>query len=277
MVHVQLRKASNKMERMALIQSDNVIHSGAFSIDGVLLMNNNINIEIEVNSNSDILLNNIKDIKELNIIINPNSNVKLSFLTESEINDSKINIKVKNNSILTGYFADFSEKVLNLHCLIDLAEEGATCNFKVASLTAGNDRKLIDISLDHSTKKTYGKFDCFGICKDNGKITVSGTSHIYKGSVKSKTQQNCKIMVFDEASDATAKPILKIDENDLEASHAAVVGKINDEHLFYLTSRGLSEENAKELITLGYLKPILEGFAEDDIKDHISSLIERRM
>ena len=104
-----------------------------------------------------------------------------------------------------------------------------------------------------------------------------GTSHILKDSIKSKTQQNAKIMVFDEASNAIAKPILKIDENDIEASHAAVVGKINDEHLFYLTSRGISETEAKELITFGYLKPILLGFKEEQVKEHISSLIEGRM
>ena len=53
-------------------------------------------------------------------------------------------------------------------------------------------------------------------------------------------------MVFDNECVAIAKPILKIDENDIEANHAAVVGKINDEHLFYLTSRGISETEAKE-------------------------------
>ena len=81
----------------------------------------------------------------------------------------------------------------------------------------------------------------------------------------------------DEFLNVTLKHCLKIDENDIEASHAAVVGKINDEHLFYLTSRGISETEAKELITFGYLKPILLGFKEEQVKEHISSLIEGRM
>ena len=84
-------------------------------------------------------------------------------------------------------------------------------------------------------------------------------------------------MVFDKLSNGIAKPILKIDENDIEASHAAVVGKINDEHLFYLTSRGLTESAAKELITFGYLKPIMNGFVDEEIREDISSLIEERM
>ena len=84
-------------------------------------------------------------------------------------------------------------------------------------------------------------------------------------------------MVFDEKSNGIAKPILKIDENDIQASHAAIVGKINDEHIFYLTSRGLSEEEAKRIITLGYLKPILKGFSDDNMVQEIENLIEGEM
>ena len=274
---VQLKKVSNKMGRNAISNTQNNIKSGEYFVDGLMLSNQKVTIEIEVNSKTDILLNNIKDILELNININKDSDVTLSFLSEEEIKESYIVINVKNNSSITGYFADFSDKTLNLHCKVNLLEEGATCSYKVASLSAGNDQKVVDVSIDHLSQKTYGKFDCFGICKDNGKLTVLGTSHVFKGSIKSNAQQNCRIMVFDESSTAIAKPILKIDENDLLASHGAVVGKINDEHMFYLTSRGLSEEEAKELITFGYLKPILNGFKEDSVKEHISSLIERRM
>ena len=265
------------MGRTNISNIKNTIKDGAYIVDGLLLSNKTIEIEIEVNSNVDILLNNIKDVKELNIVINRDSNVTLSFIAEEEMQASNINITVKGNATLNGYFADFAKKTLNLHCKVNLVEEGASCTYRVATLVAGDDRKLVDVSIDHISPKTYGKFDCYGICKDNGKITVAGTSHVFKGAVKSKAQQNSKIMVFDESSDAIAKPVLKIDENDLEASHGAVVGKINDEHLFYLTSRGLSEETAKELITWGYLKPIFEGFKEEDVKNHISSLIEGRM
>ena len=265
------------MNRTAISNIKSSIKSGEYIVDGLMLSNQRVSIEIEVNSTCDILLNNIKDILELIININEYSNVTLSFLSEEEMKESNISINVKHNASLTGYFADFSNKTLNLNCKVNLLEEGATCSYKVASLVAGDDRKVVDVSIDHVSPRTYGKFDCFGICKDDGKLTVLGTSHVYKGSVKSNAQQNCRIMVFDEASNAIAKPILKIDENDLMASHGAVVGKINDEHMFYLTSRGLSEETAKELITLGYLNPILEGFKEDVIKEHISSLIERRM
>ena len=261
------------MERKRIYQTNSILKSGDYLIDSF----NDVVIETEVNSNCDILLTNLSDNTSIKLVVSKDSQVTLSSLIENAVNNAKITIYVKKNSYLSIYFADFSKDIFNLKCDIELDEEGATAYCKLASLASRKDIKNIDINVNHNTVMTYGKVDNYGVCKDEAKLTFLGTSHILKGSIKSKTQQNAKIMVFDEACNAIAKPILKIDENDIEASHGAVVGKINDEHLFYLTSRGIDENQAKELITFGYLKPILLGFKEEQIKERISSLIEGRM
>ena len=255
------------------IQGNDKLKSGDYIIDSF----DNVVIETEVNAKCDILLDNLVDNSSITFIVSKDSEVTLSSLMENALNNVNIKVFVKRNSYLNIYFADFAKDVINLKCNIDLDEEGATAYCRLASLASDKDIKNIDINVNHNTVKTYCKVDNYGVFKDDAKLTFLGTSHILKGSIKSKTQQNAKIMVFDKASNAIAKPILKIDENDIEASHGAVVGKINDEHLFYLTSRGISENEAKELITFGYLKPILLGFKEEAIKEHISSLIEGRM
>ena len=261
------------MERIRIDQINNKLNSGEYIIDSFA----DLSIETEANSTVDILVNNLSDESSLKMIISENSYVNLSILAESKVDSSKMEITIKKDGYLEAYFADFSKEVIILNCVINLEDEGATAYFKLASLAASKDLKNIDVSIKHLSPRTYGRVDNYGVCKDDAKMTFLGTSHILKDSIKSKTQQNAKIMVFDEASNAIAKPILKIDENDIEASHAAVVGKINDEHLFYLTSRGISEAEAKELITFGYLKPILLGFKDEQMKEHISSLIEGRM
>ena len=261
------------MERIRINQANNRLTSGEYIIDSFV----DLLIETESNATVDILVENLSDKSSLKMIISENSHVNLSVLAEAKVDSSKMDITVKKDGYLEVYFADFSKEVINLKCTIDLKNEGATAYFKLASLAANKDLKNIDVSIKHLSPRTYGRVDNYGACKDEAKMMFLGTSHILKDSIKSKTQQNAKIMVFDEASNAIAKPILKIDENDIEASHAAVVGKINDEHLFYLTSRGISETEAKELITFGYLKPILLGFKEEQVKEHISSLIEGRM
>lgn len=254
------------------------LSSGDYEIDFLAIESPDVTINTEVNSLSNILITGIKDKKTLTINANESNYLTLSFLLDTAINNPlNIIINVKGNSVVNTYFAEFSKDDLSLNCDINLLEENANAYVKLASLSSKKDDKKISISINHLVSRTYGKVDNYGVCKDMGKLLFAGTSHIFEKAIKSKTEQNARIMVFDEASNAIAKPILKIDENDIEASHAAVVGKINDEHLFYLTSRGISETEAKELITFGYLKPILEGFKNKSAQEIITRSIEKRM
>ena len=276
MVAAQLRTRLNKM---TCIKNNNeiILKSGDYSLEDFVVVSNKLVITNEVNANTHLTILNLNNIRELQINLNDNSYLLLSLLLENVINDLKIIVTANSRATLEGFIADFSKDNLNFDCVVDLKEEGASAFIRLASLSANKDDKNISISINHVVGKTYGRVDNYGVCKDMGKLLFAGTSHIFEKSIKSKTQQNAKIMVFDEASNAIAKPILKIDENDIKASHAAVVGKINDEHLFYLTSRGISEADAKQLITRGYLKPILAGFNNEETRNYISSLIERRM
>ena len=85
-----------------------------------------------------------------------------------------------------------------------------------------------------------------------------------------------KIIVFDEEASGVASPILKIDENDVKASHGAVVGQLNNDHMFYLMSRGLTQDEARMIITLGYLKPVSAQFNEE-IQLNIENAIKEAM
>ena len=259
------------------LESRILLKNGQNNLDLLECKMSELYITNEVNSTSSLLITNLQNINTIEIDINEGSFLALSLLFDKKAEKLNFVINLKNNSNLEGYFAEFSEDNLQINGEINLLNERAQAVVRLASLSANNDNKNISISVNHLAANTYGRIDNYGVCKDNAKLLFAGTSHIFEKSIKSKTQQNAKIMVFDEASNAIAKPILKIDENDVEASHGAVVGKINDEHLFYLTSRGISESEAKELITFGYLKPILAGFNDDNTREYISSLIERRM
>lgn len=216
--------------------------------------------------------------KDFNLTINVLENVSalISMLFLNDDSSFKLTINLAKGTQIEAFCADFTFETFKNNVLINLLGEGAICNWHLASLSQKADNKSHSISATHYAAKTTARIDNYGVAKDDSHLTFLGVSHIKDGSAKSKTSQNAKIMVFDEESIGTAKPILKIDDNDVVANHAAVVGKINEEHLFYLTSRGLCEDSAKALITLGYLKPILAGF-DDNHQKQIMDLIEGRM
>ena len=226
--------------------------------------------------NTRLYLFNIKEDNNLFLDVKDDTTLYLSIFSNSSIKNGKITANLAKNSKIIVYFADFSSEKNKLDVDINLNKENATCEWHLASLSSNKDNKEISVSIYHNHPSTFGRIDNYGVCKDEGRLLFSGISHILKGCHNSKSHQNAKIVVFDNACVAKAKPILKIDENDIEASHAATVGKVSDEHIFYLTSKGLKLEEAKMLITLGYLKPILKGF-DDSIQHEIDSLIERRL
>ena len=234
-------------------------------------------LEVLDNSNVDISIANMTSDKNLNIEVKDNAYVNISILDYSETKTFKITANVGYKSTFSAYFADFIVGKCKGNILVNLNKEYATCEWHLASLTMNQDDKEFDVSVYHNAINTYAQMDNYGVCRDEGRLAFSLICQIIKGSHGSKAHQNAKIMVFDELSNGIAKPILKIDENDIEASHAAVVGKINDEHIFYLTSRGLTEEEAKRIITLGYLKPILKGFNDKNTVSKIEDLIEGKM
>ena len=262
------------MENIILTKSQNILTSNHYIFDGNKVSGSNLDFIVNKKEQVSVIFLNLKEEMNINFDIDEESNVKFSFLQIIPVN-MKLTGKIKDNSLLTCYYADFTKGVVNLSTNINLVGVGSSCLWNLASLTSNNDSKEFDVSIYHRNINTEAHINNYGVARDTSRLLFSGICHIINGAHKSKAHQNSKIMVFDEKSDAIAKPILKIDDNDIEASHAAVVGKISDDHLFYLTSKGLSENEARELITYGYLKPILNGFEDKELQEEISKLIER--
>lgn len=211
---------------------------------------------------------------EINVMNNARVHHSIAFFKEN--NDAKYIVNMEENAEYQGALADFSKGKSMLDFVCNLNGQYAKANWNLASLACENDVKKMSVSFYHNARHTYAKMENCGICEEEGSIEFLGTSLINKGAKASATHQNAKIMVFDAKCKAKANPILCIDENDVEASHAAVVGQINEDHIFYLTSRGIEEEVAKKLITLGYLNPILRFFEDESTLDRIQNSIDRR-
>ena len=251
--------------------------------------NDNISLFIPSNSNIKKITLNIKGSGQVSILetcennvidyeinIFENAKVHHSIAFFKDNNEAKYAVNMEKNPEYQGALADFSKGNNTLDFVCNLNGEYSKSNWNLACLACENDVKKMSVSFFHNAKHTYAKMENYGVCEDEGSIEFLGTSSINKGAKSSATHQNAKIMVFDPKCKAKANPVLCIDENDVEASHAAVVGQINEDHIFYLTSRGIEEETAKKLITLGYLNPILRFFNDESVLERMSENIDGR-
>ena len=190
---------------------------------------------------------------------------------------SNQNIDIANSGEYTSALLDVSENNVNFTNNINLNGEYASSYFRSAVVSNKEGKKLYEIATLNNAMYTSSKMDNYGVCKENSKLEFKGIGTIKKGFKQSNNHQNSKIIVFDELSNASVYPLLYIDEYDVLASHSAAVGKVNDEHMYYLCSRGISEEQAREFITMGYLLPVLDYFKDQDIKEKAQKTLERRV
>ncbi|OIK99040.1 hypothetical protein ATW86_05740 [Oenococcus oeni] len=74
-----------------------------------------------------------------------------------------------------------------------------------------------------------------------------------------------------------ANPILLIDENDVEAGHAASIGRVSPEQLYYLMSRGLTVDRARQLLVKGFFDDLLDRLPIDNLRVELDQALERRL
>ena len=233
----------------------------------------NINLIIEENVNLDLIEIDEKEDAELNIDMKPYSNVHHNvFSSNNSYNGKRYYSLDESSNLLVGY-ADFSHGKKEVDIKVNLNGIFAKVEWHLASLSQKDDKKIFNVNFLHNTQNTIAKMENYGVCKDQSTLGFLGDAVIYKNCKKSVTNQSAKIMVFDEKCHAMASPKLCIYENDVQASHGASEGQINPEHVFYLMSRGIEEETAKRLITLGYLNPITEYFKDETIQNQIRNCI----
>lgn len=131
----------------------------------------------------------------------------------------------------------------------------------------------LKILVDHKVGNTFGRVMIRGIAKNGARVRVEGMIKIDKGANGVDDFLEMRLLLLDGNSQAVAEPKLEIMANEVKASHAATVGKIDAEQVFYLESRGVKRAEAEGLIVDGFLSEVVRRI-EDPM---IVSKLERKL
>ena len=107
----------------------------------------------------------------------------------------------------------------------------------------------------HMAPDTTSKITSKSVSRGNGRSTYRGLLHVAKGATNVKSTVRCDALLLDETSKTDTYPYMEINQEDATVTHEATVGKIGDEQIFYLMTRGFSEEEALSLIVNGFMEP----------------------
>lgn len=212
--------------------------------------------------------------KAINYVIHANTSGKIIHLLSDDLNEMTRIYRLEEGADIDFATADFARASRNFHIQVDLVGANAKTNWFLSSLVDTQHSKEYNISFLHKHGHTFADMKNFGVVIDDSKLSFSGTSAIFENMSRAETHQTAKIIIFDERAVAKADPILVIHHNDVAASHAATVGKVSAEHLFYMQSRGVSEAETKRLITKGYLEPVIKFVDDESIAQALTLALE---
>ena len=108
----------------------------------------------------------------------------------------------------------------------------------------------------HAAPNTTSQIVSKSISKGTGRSTYRGLCQVHEGAIHSKSNVECDALLINETSRTDTYPYIEIEEKRSNIGHEATVSKVGDEQLFYLMSRGMSEEEAMALIVRGFIEPI---------------------
>jgi Fe-S cluster assembly protein SufB len=110
----------------------------------------------------------------------------------------------------------------------------------------------------HFAPNTTSKITSKSISKGGGRASYRGLVKVYKGAKGVKSNVVCDALLLDPKSRSDTYPSIEIDEDDVSIGHEASVSKVGEEQLFYLMSRGLSEEEATGMVVSGFIEPLVK-------------------
>ncbi len=165
---------------------------------------------------------------------------------------------VDKDATMVWVSGNMGSKISMLYPCSILRGEGARSDSLGIAFAGEGQHQDVGAKAIHVAPRTYSTIHSKSISKNGGISSYRGLVKITPKANGSTTSVVCDALIMDEKSISNTYPHLKIDSNDVDAAHEARVGKINEETIFYLQSRGLSEEEAVKMVVMGFIQPIVK-------------------
>lgn len=250
-----------------------------------------------INLTNNIIVNATKKCK-LYIVYKSNTNkecfhngvIKINALENAKIDVVVVNTMNKNSNNFEAYENIIESNASVNYTIIDIGGKNSITNYysNILGEKAKNDLKTIYLGAENNIKdlnyiaelrgkQSFIDIDVQGALSGNTKKNFKGTIDFKKGCKKAKGNENEFCMLLSKKARSIALPMLLCTESDVEGNHSTASGKVDNQELFYIMSRGLSYNEAVKLIVKARFNKILSRIEDEDLRNEIIEKIEERL
>ena len=197
------------------------------------------------------------------LFVKKNAYLKFSTIENWSKNMLNLNTKkcyVEENGKIEWIMGSFGSKVSMLYPLSVLNGVGATCEFTAISFAGEGQNLDTGLKVVHNAPNTKTVVNSKSISAYGGVCTFRSNALVKKNANNSKLSLSCESLMLDSESRSDTIPVNTLETNNVEFAHEAKIGKISEDAIYYLMTRGMTESEAKALIVRGFAEPISNSF-----------------
>lgn len=158
---------------------------------------------------------------------------------------------------------------------VDLEANGARAIILGAISGEKKNEIRLTTRMVHEAGNTHAETIIYGINRDESETILKGMIRIEKKAGQVTDFLTEKIILLSEKAKALVEPSLEIKANEVRASHAATVARIDEKQIYYLMSRGVSRQEAEQLIVDGFFQVIINKIDDDKIRNKVCLMLKQ--
>lgn len=183
-----------------------------------------------------------------------------------------LNEKAKLNSTFVGYGSALARSN------IDILHKGEYADAKLNAIYLLKDDERFDLhaTVEHEVPNCTTEENVRGIVGDTAQATFNGRIHIHRDAQKTLAELNNRNLLLSDKAQINTKPELEIYADDVRCAHGATVAELDDEALYYLTSRGVSKEKALVMLNFGFINALVDDMPNQAIAEWLREQLQAR-
>jgi Fe-S cluster assembly protein SufD len=189
---------------------------------------------------------------------------------------SRTEVDQEKNSNFVSYSISLGGEISRYDLNSKFNDEGGECSLNGLYLLTGNQlydtHSLIDHAKPHCTSHEHYK----GILDDTSRGVFNGKVIVRKDAQKTNAFQENNNIILSDGALVNTKPQLEIFADDVKCSHGATVGQLDQDSLFYLRSRGIGEEKARDILIHAFASDVIKSIKVEQVKNYLEEILEGR-
>jgi len=188
---------------------------------------------------------------------------------EKQSHIARVEVKQCRDSSYTFHGVELGASLSRTDLVVSLSEQGASCELNGLFVLDGRQH------VDHHTRVDHQAPHCTS--RESYRTVLDGRSHavfngkvvVHEGAIKTDSSQSNGNLLLSKYAEIDTKPELEIYNDDVKCAHGATVGQLDDKQLFYLRSRGISQEAAQELLTFAFADEVLAAMSNHAVRLYV--------